>query len=197
VSRPAPAPPRPEPRGDAIVAATATAVPEHVVTREQVKAYFGHVFPVTPARLEAMMAIVDNSEIRRRFCILPVEELVRPRSLQRISEEYREHAIRLGRRVAAGALARAAMEPREIDLIVTVSCTGVMIPSLDAHLVNDLGFRSNVRRLPITELGCAAGASAVAKAWEFLRAFPGRNVLVVAVELPSLTFQRGTCPRRT
>src|SRR5262249_45954412 len=81
--------------------------------------------------------------------------------------------------------------PREIDLIVTVSCTGFMIPSLDAHLVNAMGFRSNVRRLPITELGCAAGASAVAKAWEVLRPFPGRNVLIVAVELPSLTFQRG------
>jgi alkylresorcinol/alkylpyrone synthase len=191
VSRSAAAPPRPGPAGEAFVASTATAVPEHVVTREQVKDYFGQVFPVTPARLDAMMVIVDNSEIRRRFCILPVEELVRPRSLERISEEYREHAIRLGKRVAADALSRAAIEPREIDLIVTVSCTGVMIPSLDAHLANDLGFRSNVRRLPITELGCAAGASGIAKAWEFLRAFPGRNVLVVAVELPSLTFQRG------
>ena len=192
MSRPIAAPPRPEPKGETFVAATATALPEHVVTREQVKEYFGRVFPVTTSRLDAMMEIVDNSEIRRRFCILPVEELVRPRPLEKISEEYREHAIRLGRRVASDALARAGMEPREIDLVVTVSCTGVMIPSLDAHLVNDLGFRSNVRRLPITELGCAAGASAVAKAWEFLRAFPGRNVLVVAVELPSLTFQRGS-----
>ena len=191
MSRPAPAQPRPEPGGETFIASTATAVPEHVVTREQVKEYFGQVFPVTSARLDAMMEIVDHSEIRRRFCILPVEELVRPRPLEKISEEYREHAIRLGRCVAAEALARAAMQPVEIDLIVTVSCTGVMIPSLDAHLVNDLGFRSNVRRLPITELGCAAGASAVAKAWEFLRAFPGKNVLVVAVELPSLTFQRG------
>jgi len=184
-------PPRPEPKAGAFVAATATAVPEHVVTREQVKEYFGEVFPVTASRLDAMMEIVDHSEIRRRFCILPIEELVQPRSLEKLSGEYRQHAIRLGRQVASEALARAAMAPREIDLIVTVSCTGVMIPSLDAHLVNDLGFRSNVRRLPITELGCAAGASAVAKAWEFLRAFPGKNVLVVAVELPSLTFQRG------
>lgn len=184
-------PKRPDSRGEAFLAATATAVPEHVVTREEVKAYFGQVFPVTGSRLDAMMEVVDNSEIRRRFCILPVEELVKPRSLEKLSDEYRRHAIRLGRRVAEDALARARMKPEEIDLVVTVSCTGFMIPSLDAHLVNDMGLRSNVRRLPITELGCAAGASAVAKAWEFLRAFPGRNVLVVAVELPSLTFQRG------
>jgi alkylresorcinol/alkylpyrone synthase len=82
------------------------------------------------------------------------------------------------------------MKPAEIDLIITVSCTGVMIPSLDAHLINDLGFRSDVRRLPITELGCAAGAAAFSRAWEYLRAFPDATVLVVAVELPSLTFQR-------
>ena len=84
------------------------------------------------------------------------------------------------------------MRPEEIDLIITVSCTGVMIPSLDAHLVNAMGFRSNVRRLPITELGCAAGASAIARGRDFLLAFPRGRVLIVAVELASLTFQRGS-----
>ena len=180
----------PESRRDACIAATATAVPEHAVTREEVKAYFGKVFPLNGARLEAMMAIVDHSEIRRRFCILPVDELIRQRPLEQTTREYRDHAIRLGRAVAHDCLGRAGMRPEDIDLILTVSCTGVIIPSLDAYLINDMGFRSNVRRLPITELGCAAGASAVARAQEFLQAFPGRNVLIVAVELPSLTFQR-------
>ena len=64
-----------------------------------------------------------------------------------------------------------------------------MIPSLDAYLINDLGFRPDVRRLPITELGCIAGAMALSQAWSFVRAFPAANVLVVAVELPSLSFQ--------
>ena len=178
------------PRSEAVIAATATAVPEHVVTREQVKTYFGRVFAVTGARLEAMMAIVDNSEILKRYCILPVEELIRSRSLEETTREYRDHSLALGRKVAADCLERAGMRPRDIDSIITVSCTGVMIPSLDAYLAGAMGFRPNVRRLPITELGCAAGASAVARAREFLRAFPGSRVLVVAVELPSLTFQR-------
>jgi alkylresorcinol/alkylpyrone synthase len=65
-----------------------------------------------------------------------------------------------------------------------------MIPSLDAHLATQMGFRSDVRRLPITELGCAAGAAGLARAWEYLRAFPDRTVLLVSVELPTLTFQR-------
>jgi alkylresorcinol/alkylpyrone synthase len=89
------------------------------------------------------------------------------------------------------SLERAGMMPQEIDLIITVSCTGFMIPSLDAHLINELGFRPDVKRLPITELGCAAGGAALARAAEFIRAFPGASVLVIAVEIPSLTFQRG------
>jgi len=175
-----------------VIAATATAVPDFVVTREVVKTYFGQVFPLEGSRLDAMMGVVDNSGIRQRFCVLPVDELIRPRSLEKISQQYQEHAIRLGRVVATDCLERARLRPEDIDLIIAVSCTGVMIPSLDAHLVNAMGFRSNVRRLPITELGCAAGAAAIARGRDFLLAFPRGRVLIVAVELASLTFQRGS-----
>ena len=91
---------------------------------------------------------------------------------------------------AADALAKADMVPTDVDLLMTVSCTGVMIPSLDAHLATAMGFRSDVRRLPVTELGCAAGAAGLAHAGEYLSAFPDRTALLVAVELPTLTFQR-------
>jgi alkylresorcinol/alkylpyrone synthase len=175
----------------ATIAATATAVPPHRVTRDDVKFYLDRVFPLAGNRLDGMMAVVDNAQVEQRYCIFPIEYTVEPRPLAKISEEYREHAVRLGCRVTKDCLAAAGLRADEIDLLITVSCTGVMIPSLDAHLINDLGFRSDVRRLPITEIGCAAGAAALARAWEFLRAFPESNVLVVAVELPSLTFQRG------
>jgi predicted naringenin-chalcone synthase len=75
-------------------------------------------------------------------------------------------------------------------MILTVSCTGFMIPSLDAYLAPEMGLRPNVRRLPITELGCAAGAAGLALAREHVLAHPQATVLLVAVELPTLTFQR-------
>lgn len=172
------------------IAATATALPPYTITREDVKYYMGRVFDIPGRRLEAMMSIVDNAQVHQRYSIFPIEYTVEPRPLSKTNQEYMEHAIKLGRQAAEECLRRAALRPDEVDLIITVSCTGFMIPSLDAHLINLMGFRSNVRRMPFTELGCAAGAMALGRAADYLKAHPGRNVLIIAVELPSLTFQR-------
>ena len=172
------------------IAAVATALPEHTITREDVKFYMGRVFDIPERRLEAMMTIVDNAQVHKRHSIFPIEYTVEPRNLQETNNQYMEHAVKLGRQAAECCLQRAGLKPQDIDLIVTVSCTGFMIPSLDAHLINLMGFRSNVRRMPFTELGCAAGAMALGRAADYLKAHPGGNVLVISVELPSLTFQR-------
>jgi alkylresorcinol/alkylpyrone synthase len=172
------------------IAATATAVPPHRIGRDEVKRYLQRVFSLNDARLEAMLAIVDHSQVKQRYCIDPIETIIEPRTLDQVNREYADHAVRLGSAVAEECLARAGRTAAEVDLFITVSCTGVMIPSLDAHLANRFGFRSDVRRLPITELGCAAGAAAFGYAADHLRAYPDATVLIVAVELPSLTFQR-------
>jgi alkylresorcinol/alkylpyrone synthase len=172
------------------IVSTATAVPSHVLSRDLVKEYYKRTFPLSQRRLEAMFEVLDNSRIDRRYSLFPVDYLVQPRSLTQRNSEYREHSIELSRKVATEALARANRRPRDVDMIITVSCTGFMIPSVDAYLISDMGFRADVRRLPITELGCAAGAVALTRAWEYLRANPHGTVLVTAVELPTLTFQR-------
>jgi alkylresorcinol/alkylpyrone synthase len=183
----------PEPDGPiavATIAGTATAVPPHLLTREIVKHHMKDVFSLDGKRLEAIHAVIDNSQIDERHSVFPVEYIIEPRPLAQINNEYREKSLELGMRAAAGALAKAEMASSDVDLLMTVSCTGVMIPSLDAYLATEMGFRSDVRRLPITELGCAAGAAGLAHAGEYLRAFPDRTALLVAVELPTLTFQR-------
>ena len=178
------------PTGVATIAGTATAVPPHILTSEMVKERIGDVFSMDGVRLEAIRGVIDNSQIDQRHSVFPVDYIIEPRPLSRINEEYREKAVELGLEVTAQALADAEMSPSDVDFLITVSCTGVMIPSLDAHIATEMGFRSNIRRLPITELGCAAGAAGLARAWEYLTAFPDRTALLVAVELPTLTFQR-------
>src|SRR5258708_8331552 len=172
------------------IAATATALPPHTITREDVKVYMGRVFNIPERKVEAMMSIVDNAQVHKRHSIFPVDYVIEPRPLSKTNNEYIEHAVKLGREAAEKCLERAGLKADEIDMIITVSCTGFMIPSLDAHLINLMGFRSNVRRMPFTELGCAAGAMGLARAADYLKAEPGGNVLIIAVELPSLTLQR-------
>lgn len=178
------------PTSSAAITGTATALPDHTLTRDSVKLYMQRVFGLEGRRLDAMMAVIDNARVDRRRAIFPVEYIVERRPLAQTTLEYQEHAIRLGREAADVCLRRAGITPRDVDMIITVSCTGFMIPSLDAHLINLMGFRSNVRRLPVTELGCAAGAMALSRAWEFVRAFPDKTALIISVELPTLTFQR-------
>jgi alkylresorcinol/alkylpyrone synthase len=137
-----------------------------------------------------MLEVIQNAKVDRRYFIFPPDYTIEPRPLEQTTKEYQEHSVKLGRQVAADCLKNAGISAADVDLLITISCTGVIIPSLDAFLINDLGFRSDVRRLPITELGCAAGAAALGRAWDFLKGVPEGNVLIVSVELPSLTFQR-------
>jgi len=172
------------------IVSTVTAVPAYSATQAEVKARLREVFDLPARRLDAAMELFDHAAVERRYSVEPIDRLGIPRPMGDIQERYREHAFGLGRKVARQALAQAGVAAADIDLIVTTSCTGIMIPSLDAYLVDDLGLRSDVRRLPITELGCAGGAAALARARDFLVGFPGARALVIAVELPSLSMQR-------
>jgi predicted naringenin-chalcone synthase len=170
------------------VLSTATAVPpyklERAWYRRRCEEYFAPAGHAAAAR-----RIIDGTCIDARYLSLPPERLVEMRSLDEKSADYERMARGLCEAVARRALDRAQVDARAVDLIVTTSCTGLMIPSVDAYLVDSMRLRRDVVRLPITELGCAGGAAALARAREHLLAFPDHTVLVVAFELPSLTFQ--------
>lgn len=176
-------------RGEPTVVSTATAVPAHAASQAEVKARFRALLPLPQRRLEAAGELFDHAGVERRYSVEPLEVLGRPRALGATQDAYRAHAVALGAEVAREALRRAELGADEIDLCITVSCTGLMIPSLEAYLADKLGFRRDVRRLPITALGCAGGAAAIGHARDFLVGFPEARVLVVAVELPSLNLQ--------
>jgi alkylresorcinol/alkylpyrone synthase len=158
-----------------------TALPEHTIdgnaSLAALSAYWPRLRGATPEPLT-------------RHMVAPVEWLLQPRSLGERMRSYAEHAPRLARLATCRALAAAGVEPAQIDLVISVSCTGYLVPSLDVQLAAEIGLRPDVTRLPLTELGCSGGSAAVAAAHRHLAAFPDDHVLVVAVEVPSLTFQR-------
>jgi predicted naringenin-chalcone synthase len=152
-----------------------------------------HTLPLWLDRDQKLLSLAQrvfaNAAVRTRYGCRPLLELAQQLSVTEASRLYQRYACRLGEQVTRDCLIRAEVALGEIDLIITISCTGFMIPSLDAYLANALGFSPHVKRLPVTELGCAAGAAALSRAFDYLQAFPHHTVLVVAVEFPSLTFQ--------
>jgi predicted naringenin-chalcone synthase len=126
-----------------------------------------------------------------RHAVEPLERVIERRSVGETQRLYAHHAPRLARLAACRALDGARTAPSEIDLVISVSCTGYMVPSLDVRLAAEMGLRPDVIRLPLTELGCSGGAAAIAAAHRHLAAFPDDRVLVVAVELASLSFHPG------
>jgi predicted naringenin-chalcone synthase len=124
-----------------------------------------------------------------RFTVQPADLVFAPRTLGERMRVYEEEAPRLAQLAVERALADAQLQPEQIDAIFSVSCTGYMVPALDVHLANRMGFRSDALRVPLTELGCAGGGAAIAAAHRHLRLEPSQRVLVVCVELCSLTFQ--------
>lgn len=169
------------------VLSLATAQPEHIITRDVTREGLRRILPA--ATLGRYLGMLDASGIDTRASVLPVDELFRMTDLGQRSEEYGRNLERLGEDVARRALAAAHVDARDVDLFVSVSCTGYMLPSLDARLGPRLGTRADVRRVPLTELGCSAGAASLGLAAEFLAGGGARTALVVVVETCSLSLQ--------
>ncbi|WP_298223279.1 type III polyketide synthase [Flavobacterium sp.] len=133
--------------------------------------------------------IFEGAAVDKRYSIMDPIEVFTATSFQDKNDIYVREVIDLGEKVLQKALDKAHWKPENLDYIITVSCTGIMIPSLDAYLINKLKLRQDIVRLPVTEMGCAAGISGIIYARNFLKANPGKRAAVIAVEAPTATFQ--------
>ncbi len=136
-----------------------------------------------------VLKIFEGAGVDRRYSIMDPEEVFTQTSFQQKNDIYSREAKKLGKAVLEKALQAHNWEAKSLDFIITVSCTGIMIPSLDAYLINDLGLKQDITRLPVTEMGCAAGISGMIYANKFLQANPGKRAAVIAIESPTATFQ--------
>lgn len=136
-----------------------------------------------------VVKIFEGAAVDMRYGIMNIEEVFSATSFEDKNAIYVREVKKLGKAVLQKALKQSDWSANSIDYIITVSCTGIMIPSLDAYLINDLGLRTDVVRLPVTEMGCAAGVSGLIYASNFLKSNPGKRAAVIAVESPTATFQ--------
>lgn len=138
----------------------------------------------------AALKIMKGAEIRERYSICPLETVFSDLSFQEKNDIYIEAVKEMAEAALLKACEQADISPQKLDYLITTSCTGFMIPSVDAYLVDKLGLKQNIVRMPITEMGCAGGTSAMIYATKILRGHPGANAAVICVEAPSITFQK-------
>ena len=172
------------------IASVGSAFPRHYFDRQAVVATLEKHWAADERLVRRMEAIHRNTRVDGRHFVLPLEEYSVPRTFGQLNDLWITHALELGCAAASDALARAGMRPADVGSIVFTTVTGLATPSIDARLVHRMGLSPHVKRLPLFGLGCVAGAAGLARAADLAGARRGQVVLLLSVELCSLTFQR-------
>jgi alkylresorcinol/alkylpyrone synthase len=167
----------------------ATAVPPHAIEQRDAAAAAHHCFGARYSDFKRLARVFENSGIRRRYAVRPLEWYLEPLGWPARNTAYLEGACRLFVDVANKALRDAGITAAEVDTVVTISSTGIATPSLEARAASGIGFRADVERVPVFGLGCGGGVSGFSIASRLAQSRPGSFVLLVAVELCTLAFR--------
>lgn len=169
--------------------ALATAVPPHVLEQSAVADFARRVYAKPFTRYPKLADVFVNAGIERRHSVRPLEWFETPHDWTDRTQAYLDGAGTLLVQAAQKALDQAGIRARDVDVIVTVSSTGIATPSLEARAAAKLGFKASAARVPVFGLGCAGGVSGLSIGARLARAAPGEIVLVVVVELCTLAFR--------
>lgn len=164
--------------------------PEHIVTQQDfLDLLREHYHSID--QLDMKLRLAAHTSIQKRYFSTPLSTILNHTGVELRTKQYLQVGTSLAVSAIQHALVNANLMMRDIQHLIVVSCTipSVLLPGLDAHLVNILDFPFNIRRLPIAQMGCHAGATSLAQAHQYLLAYPQGNVLICALELCSLNEQ--------
>ncbi|KIH99537.1 stilbene synthase [Streptomonospora alba] len=169
------------------IAAVRTVLPEHYYSQEEITDAFARW---TEADERLLRRFHAATQVTGRPLVWPLEEYRKLNDFTTANDAFIDNALDLGERAIQAALSRAQVAPSEVDQVIVCSSTGIATPSLDARLAQRVGFRADVKRVPVFGLGCSAGAAGLARLHDYLHGWPDQVALLVCVELCSLTLQR-------
>lgn len=172
------------------ISAVGRALPPHYVDQETLLSALRQAFAAqhfNPNRIDDLHRAV---KVGGRHLALPMEAYAEHDTFQKCNTAWQAIALDLAEEATLKALAQANLPAETIDHIFFTTVTGLAVPSIDARLINRIGLRSDVKRTPIFGLGCVGGAAGIARAADYLRAFPKQTALLISVELCSLTLQK-------
>ena len=159
----------------------ATAVPPRIIEQAEAKSLAREAFGGKKALFDRLSGVFDNAGIARRHVVAPQSWYMSGHGWHDRNAVFVE--------ASATAIRKAGLTPDQIDGVVTVSTTGIATPSLEARAAARVGFRENVRRVPVFGLGCAGGVNGLALASRLAVAEPGSIWLFVTVETCSISIR--------
>jgi alkylresorcinol/alkylpyrone synthase len=171
------------------ILSVASAFPEHHYSQRQLIDAFLRYWGPSVQDVRKLELLHHNVGVEGRYLARPIERYL-DLTFGDANDIWIETAERLGAECVTNALARAGITPDRAGAIIFVSVTGIASPSIDARLVNRIGLSRNITRTPVFGLGCVAGAAGLARAADYVRAYPDRYAILLSVELCSLTLQR-------
>ncbi len=171
-----------------VILATSTVVPPVEIPQQLARDYTERRFHGHLRGLQRYLKVFDHAAIDTRYVCEPPEWFESPRGFAEKNDTYIRWALDLSQRAAEEVLHRAGVGSEDVDSVIFVSSTGLSTPSIDARLIQRIGMSPHVNRLPVWGLGCAGGAAGLARAGDIIRSRPDALVLLVALELCSLTF---------
>ena len=177
------------------IASVGTYKPPYPLAQTNIEELTKELFQDKIPRLERLLKVFKNGQIENRNFCVPSDWYREPHTFEDRNDLYIKLAVAYSVQVIQQCLGNRAfldtpISTEEIDAIIFVSTTGISTPSIDARVMNILPFSDRTVRLPIWGLGCAGGAGGVSRAYDYCKAHPDAKVLVVCVELCSLTFQK-------
>lgn len=172
-----------------------TAKPKYSISQDTAVEFAKQLFEESFKDINRLLTVFQNGQIVKRHFVRDVEWFRTPHTFEERNNVYIEEAVAYGVNAIQACLSNSetlqgTVPYEEIEAIFYISTTGISTPSIEARIMNKLPFSPYTKRIPIWGLGCAGGAAGISRAYEYCKAFPKSKVLVLCVELCSLTFQK-------
>ncbi len=173
----------------AYIVQTNTIFPPHYYSQAELTAELLRHIDTSQLNPRLVTRLHQAVKVKGRHLAVSPSVILSEKSFTKRNALWIKTALELGEKCLDGLLRSQNIEARDINQLIFTTVTGLSVPSIDAKLMNQIPFSPHLKRVPLFGLGCLAGAAGISRAADYLRGHPTEAVILLSIELCSLTFQ--------